>query len=408
MIARGLLLAIAIALGAGGAAEAFERGINVNPWFTKPRAQKPGSKPVVFADPAYPAYTAESYRADLEKIAAAGFDFIRVPISPGPFLPMDPDKRRAAFANIRTVLETARAQGLDIMLNIHAGSTVSYAAIAADEGLREQYIASLLDLIAVMGDLGFEHVLFETINEPSSVCDDPVWPIFQRQILEAVAAASDEARMVVTGSCWSAIDGFVLLDPAELPLDPERLYYTFHYYSPYVFTHQGNSWSGDPGNRVVTGLAWPAARGDLESARARILEVAPKTEGYARFGEAATRQALDLADRYYASNAGPDFIATDFDRVADWARAHDIPADRIILSEFGVLKRERKWQGADIDSAARWVGAVRQAAEARGMPWAMWSYDEGMALTVADRDIRWHGELVEALGLKSPEAEPIP
>ena len=396
--------AMIAALAAGPASAFSGPGINVNPWFTKPGIEGTWSatdrSTWQYADPPFPAFTPDSYRADLEQIAAAGFRFIRAPISPGPLLAMDGDARRAALSNIRTVLRTARAQGLDVIVNLHAGSLMSYDEIVRDEASRQTYIEALIDLVTVMQDLGPEHVLYETMNEPTGACGDEDWSRFQARILEAIATAHPDARMIATGACWGAIGGLTALDPA--PFDSPRLYYGFHYYSPWVFTHQGNTWSGKPGNRVMTGLVWPAALGDLAETEEHIRAIAPQTQAFARYGEDSVDQAIALARDYYEAGPGPAFIKQDFDRVAAWAEKNSIPRERILLGEFGVLKRERKWQGADMDSAARWIRTVRQEAEAHGMPWAMWSYGEGMALTVGERDLRWYGEIVDALGLHRP------
>lgn len=384
----------------------FRKGINLNPWFTKPAIVGTWSRDPVadftYPPEPFPTFSSLSYAADLAKMRAAGFDFVRAPISPGPFLAMTRDARVAAFENIGEVLATARSSGLDLMIELHAGSMISYERIVGDARLRAIYVETVLDMISVYSRFGFEHTLFETINEPSTDCGDPDWEEFQREIVGAVTTRFPEARLAVTGSCWSSVNGLVALDVSDLPVARDNLYATFHYYSPFSFTHQGNTWAGDPGNQLATGLVWPADGGDPEGAIARIRADAPRAENFEIFGQAGIEDAIRVARDYYASGAGPDSISSDFDRVTDWARAAGVPADRIILGEFGVLKRERKWLGADDASAARWIAAVRGAAEARGFGWSMWSYDEGMALTVANGSLVWHQHIIDALGLAMP------
>lgn len=383
------------------------KGINVNPWFRKPAIvgtwdrAKPDSW--TYGIPPFPKFDQNSFRDDLSSLQLAGFNLLRVPIHVGPFMTMDPAQRRAALENIGTVLDTALSFKFTLLIDYHTSEPgiSDYLEIVKDSQSRNAYISAMLDLVEIIGKKSENSIIFETINEPSTACNDDVWPTFQKQIVESVIEKFPNTRLAVTGSCYSDVDSFAELRPSDYPVDAKNLFFTFHYYKPYTFTHQGNSWSGDPQQRYVTGLSWPASKGNFNTARNDILKTYKDSDAYATYGEAPLEDAFLLARKYYESDPDEQSINRDFDKISQWAKRNQIPPSNIILGEFGVLKREGKWFGADVESAARWTKAVRGRAEASGFAWAMWSYKEGFALAENEDTSTLNPLLLDALGLKN-------
>jgi endoglucanase len=99
---------------------------------------------------------------------------------------------------------------------------------------------------------------------------------------------------------------------------------TFHYYSPFEFTHQAAEWVR--GSRKWKGTTW---------------------QGTQRQEEA---------------------LGKDFAKAAAWGRKNRRP---LFLGEFGA------YSAADMDSRARWTRAVAREAEKHGMSWAYWEFGSG-------------------------------
>jgi endoglucanase len=128
----------------------------------------------------------------------------------------------------------------------------------------------------------------------------------------------------------------------------DALVATFHYYSPFRFTHQGASW--------IDGAAtWRGTRWGSEADRARVRD--------------------DLGD------------------AAAWARAAGVP---LFLGEFGTLET------APLDDRADWTQCVRETAESLGIGWCLWDF--GTDFGAYDPDARaWREPLLPIRASNVPD-----
>jgi endoglucanase len=140
--------------------------------------------------------------------------------------------------------------------------------------------------------------------------------------------------------------GLLKMRPGEippLPADDRNIVVTFHYYSPYRFTHQGATFSKI---RDVHGVTW---------------------------GDSADRQTLH----------------EDFDRFARLAAAAQRP---MLLGEFGAYDKS----GTPVELRAAWVGAVACEAERHNFSWSYWQFRGDFALWDQAADA-WVQPIKEAL-----------
>ena len=245
-----------------------------------------------------------------------------------------------------------------------------------------------------------DKIIFETINEPTGACGDKKAVKFQVELIARLIKRHPNLKISVTGACYSHFRSLLTLDPKAFLVPQKNLYFTFHYYSPFSFTHQGNTWSQPPALQYVTGLPWPARRCKLGKIVKEIKASYRKTEAYKRYGDALLGKAAKTVKKYCWSGVGKRAIKADFEQVRQWADRMGVPRSHIILGEFGVLRREGKWKGARLKSAARWVKAVRKEAEASGFAWLMWNYKNGFSLVKSDRPGDFYPEIISGLGLK--------
>ncbi len=81
----------------------------------------------------------------------------------------------------------------------------------------------------------------------------------QVELLRTARAAAPQLTLVASGACGSMIAGLEALDPARL--GDANLIYTFHFYEPYVFSHQGAPWmTSEPMYRYLNAVPWPGRR----------------------------------------------------------------------------------------------------------------------------------------------------
>ena len=126
----------------------------------------------------------------------------------------------------------------------------------------------------------------------------------QSELLRTARLAAPNLTLVATGACGGMIAGLESVDPAVIA-DPNVLY-TFHFYEPYVFSHQGAPWmSGEPIYRYLNAVPWPASAGSKQrtlgavTARMAADVATPATE---KREIAAT--IARVVDEYF--NADPD------------------------------------------------------------------------------------------------------
>ena len=101
--------------------------------------------------------------------------------------------------------------------------------------------------------------------------------------------------------------------------------------------------------------------------------------------QAKTKARHDL-ESYRASSFDRAHIASDFDRVARWAREHSVPAHRVLLGEFGVMDSAQRAGAARQADRLRWLSDVREEAEAHGFAWAAWVHSGSLGFSLVERD----------------------
>jgi endoglucanase len=251
--------------------------------------------------------------ATLDTAVRLGFDSIRVPIRWSARAEAEPPYRIEPdfIDHVRWVIAEARERGLLVIVNVH-----HYKELFDDPDGHEDRMTALWTQIASALRDQPDDVLLELLNEPHANLTPERWNALLPRLLDAVRTSNPTRPVLVAPGQWNQIDQ---LERLRLPDDP-NLIVTIHYYEPFRFTHQGASWI-KLNTQEWLGTPWNATPEE--------------------------RAAID----------------EDFDRAAAWGRAHGRP---LHLGEFGAIFK------ADDDSRERWTRYVRQAAEARDIPWTYW------------------------------------
>ena len=392
-------LACAVAPAAAGRAKplALRRGVNAFPWF-----QLTNEYPAPRKDYAWPPFQ-ETRPApgaeDLASLRRAGFDFLRVPVDPGPFLAASPHDRAALLDELANAVTLCVAQDLNVVVNVQAnGGTHYWTPARLTGGTDAPEFAAYLKLVGdIAARLPEKRAALEPINEPIGACASSQTREVRKALLAGARAANPGLTLVASGGCGSLIQGLADFDAAEVAAFGPILY-TFHFYEPYLFTHQSASWMGERFYRTLTGVSWPGAAGSFDSAmretRARVEAMVPKSERDAVLGE--TEKVLKV---YYDAAPARPFVDLYLGAAAKWARGHGLNASEVLLGEFGALKNDARNSGARAPDRARYIRDVRESAEAFGFPWAFWCLFDSMGL-MDERTRALDPEMVAALGLR--------
>jgi endoglucanase len=287
--------------------------------------------------------------ADIDWIAAQGFDHIRYPLDGRLVWRADGTLDEAKLAPLVRALHETRDRGLGAVLDLHFlpggvfQKDVQDPAIYSDPRARGEAAACwarLAERFAAEGD----YLRFELINEPLASHNEQLNEL--NDVLIAAIRAVDRERVLYVTTNRSS--SFATLMDLRVPSDPHTAI-LLHYDEPMVFTHQRASWKQCPPDMPL--VEFPSRVPDLR----RLFP--PDHFAY-------------LASLTELSEKG---IEADFLKAAVWLREH-APGREIYLGEFGVNEL------APALSRANYIRAVSQAASQRGWGWCVWSYNGGMAV----------------------------
>ena len=384
-----LLLAAALAPAPGEAAAfSMKRGLNLDIWVTWPTEDRWAEEDVLLP---YPEWRRNLGQADLEALKAAGFDFLRMPVDPAPFLSAKTRGFRQRL--LQSVVESARLvnkAGLKVVVDMHLIPTggvrgPGMSEVMDDPEVFDRYVDLVRTMAHALADEDPAQVAFEPMNEPVLDCDSDgtnLWPDRLQRLYAAARASATRLTLVLTGACYSGAEALAKVDPKPIPDD--NVIWTFHAYDPFLLTHQGATWTGDF-IQYVTGLPYPpyaVPRGELDAAlekiRRKIRDEAPwaRRDGMLSYLDEQIA-TMDTKEKLDALMEQPFAI------VAKWARANGIAPGNIYLGEFGMIRQE--YGNPYVVPAAQRAAYVKDMighAEKHGFAWSIWEY--GGAFGIVD------------------------
>jgi len=410
VLAAGLVPFVRPARADSAADLTLHRGVNAWPWFSLTR-EYPAPRTDYGLPPFQPERPVPTQR-DLARLRAAGFDFLRLPVDPGPFLALSGAARAGLLRDLMDAVAAIRDADLAVVVNVQANGATHhwnpdnlYASPRAP--LYPAYRGFVAELAGRLGAMWAGRIALEPVNEPPQACGATTWTALQDELLGLARREAAHLTLVAGGACGSMVPGLVALDPAPLARFAPLLF-TFHFYEPYLFSHQGAPWMREPVYRALNAVPWPASAGSLERTLAAVrrrmdadtaLAAPAKAEAYA-----ITKAKLA---EYFAAQPDRRFVAHHLSAVRDWADRHGIPAHRILMGEFGALRSDARYVAAGAADRARYIRDVRETAEADGFAWAFWNLFDGMGL-MDDATRRFDPAIIDALGLALPKGEGAP
>lgn len=394
------LCAVAAAAQPAAAAMAFRRGIGIShvmAW----AAIAPGPSHE-FVYPPFTDVSDAQFSAQLQTLRRTGFDFVRLAVDPGPFLQFHGARREALDHMLIDRVKLILACGLAVIVDFHPSDMQpDYTASALTAGTATPLFAAYQQLLertaGLLGALQSGKVALELMNEP------PVQPgVWQPMLESAYAAARSRApnlTLVLEGGDEASAGGLMAMQTVLFAKDPAVLF-SFHYYDPYQFTHQGASWNPA---RYLADVPYPARVRPLDSSLAATAASIGESALSEPQKSLAFQDAQERLEDYRASGFDAETIADAFKRIASWARSQGIADSRILLGEFGARRTALQLMGARAAERAQWFHDVTKAAEANGFGWAVWAYrgGGGFALSPDPTNDDIEPDIAQALGLKA-------
>ncbi len=309
----------------------FTRGVNLTGWF-----QAENARQIQFAK-----YT----KQDLVQIKSLGCDAVRLPINlhfmtnGAPDYVIDP----LFFDFLDQVVDWAEELQVHLLLDNH-----SFDPNVDTQPSVELVLLKVWPQMAEHYKNRSNYVYYEILNEPHGI-STAVWCQIQQKVIYAIRAIDTKHTIVVGPSGYNSYN-----ELNNMPVYTDnKLIYTFHFYDPFMFTHQGATWTSYM--QDVSGVPFPfdAARMPATPVSTRGTWVESALNNYKSDGTVAkVKQLLDVA--------------------ANFKTARNV---NVFCGEFGVYI-----PNSPHSDRVYWYDVVRKYLEEKGIPWTIWDYQGGFGL----------------------------
>jgi endoglucanase len=383
----------------------LKRGLPTDIWLSWPSSADLTQAKFVDVFPEY----RRAFRGDeFANARKAGFDFVRLPIDPAAFLAnKDADARKKLLAGVRKAVDEILAADLKVVVDLHSiprdePGGFGTAQVVAGGALFEDYLKAVADVGAAIANYPSDKVAFEPINEPTHDCswdkadsDPDVWPAQLLRMHGVARAAAPKLSLVFSGACWGGADMLVKLDPGALK--DNNVLWSFHFYEPHIYTHQGASWTTWY-ERHVKDLHFPPDVKQKEAVLQTLkdgIAASDKSDPVKRNMSESAGYDLDL---YFDGYAVARSVQV-FEDVAAWAAKHKIDGSRIFVGEFGVVKPDAPSERY-FKSRHAFYELARTEAEKRGFAWVVWSWAGSMGISNGYSKYDFNEDALKALGMR--------
>jgi endoglucanase len=340
----------------------FHRGVNLTNWFQADNARK-----IQFRK-----YTEK----DFKDIKSLGCDVIRLPInlhgmtSGAPDYTIDP----LFISFLDSAVNWAEELQLYLLIDNH-----SFDPSVNTSPEIGQILTKVWPQLAEHYKDRSNYILYEVLNEPHGITNQ-LWGSIQQQAIDAIRSKDTKHTIIVGPSGYNSYN-----DLAQMPVySDQNLIYTFHFYDPFLFTHQGASWS-TPSMVPLTGVPFPYSQADMPVCPPSLVGtwIQSSLNNYQADGTVAKVKSL-------------------IDIAVNFRNARNI---NIFCGEFGVYI-----PNSDNVDRAFWYQTVKDYLELKSIPWTIWDYKGGFGIFKKGSTELFESDLniplLASLGFTIPEQHP--
>jgi endoglucanase len=181
-------------------------------------------------------------QADVERLAACGFDHLRFPADEVQLWNEQGVRESEGFELLEQGLGWCEQAGLRAVVDLHIVRSHYFNADAnplfAEPAEQDKFCALWADLSEALAHWPLDQVCYELLNEPKAPIDED-WNELAARALAEVRANEPERIVAIDGNRVADPRGFSEL---RVPAD-ENLILSFHFYDPLLFTHYRAPWS---------------------------------------------------------------------------------------------------------------------------------------------------------------------
>ena len=341
----------------------FSRGVNLTNWF---QAASPQQIQVS-------KYTLE----DFQQIQSLGCDAIRLPINLHAMTNGAPNYRLDPLflEFLDQAANWAETLGIYLILDNHTFDP----AVGTDPNIGGVLEAVWTQMAEHYKDRS-EFIIYEVLNEPHDISDQ-LWNSIQMRVVDAIRTIDQDHYVVIGPAAWNS---FHNLD--DMPIYPqEKLIYTFHFYDPFVFTHQGATWTS-PSMGALAEVPFPYQASEMPTLPASLVGT-----------------WIESSFNDYQNTGTLSQLRSMIDIAVAFREARNVP---IFCGEFGTYI-----PNSPKDDRVFYYQQVREYLEEKDIAWTMWDYHGGFGLYQEGGDGLFEHDLnvplLESLGMNVPDQTPF-
>ena len=253
-----------------------------------------------------------NYQKVLDKVLLAhqlGFSSIRLPIAFNNFLNHSTNKLSTRFLKqLKTIHKLVASKNMSLIIVDFYGQANKCDDIIIDES---EHACFWRQILAEFYGLDYDHLFFDMYNDP--ILDIKKWDSSKNNLIKILRPLDLNRYWILSCSNYCDIDA---LTQMKIVLNDDKIIYSFHFFKPYEFTHQGAPW--DSAKTRLKGLPYPYSSTDMPL----------RPEG-------PLNTSLQYNYDHYFEKANKTFINQSIRRAYDWMIANKVP---VICTETGTIK----------------------------------------------------------------------
>ena len=290
----------------------LRHGINASAWFAQVYDKR--------------GYTKEHFQTwttaeDIALIKSLGFDHVRLSVNPLAMMTSHrPDEIPAEYlGHLDAAVKMILDQQLSVVIDLDPESDFK-SRLATDNSFVQEFSDFWRALARHYSTWDADRLFLEILNEPE-FNDRYRWYGVQAKLAAAIRDGAPQHTIIAAGARWSDDDELVFLEPLRDP----NVIYTFHFYEPHIFTHQGATW-GTYFWHWVKGLRYPSSPENAFKVAGSVPDAVDRL-AVIRYGQ----------DHWDASR-----VEADINQVAEWARQRGVPVvcNAVSYTHLDVYKRQ--------------------------------------------------------------------
>ena len=281
--------------------------------------------------------------SDFKLMKQLGFKSIRLPVAFS-FFESEHISDGEIFSQIDNIINKCNQYGFKVVICYHSGNLNESNYLVETKKISDLWLKITLKYLHKKNN----DLFFEIYNEPLPI-NPQIWKDAAYNIVEAIRKIDPNRTLIIGASNYNSIYELSRF----IRLADENIIYTFHFYEPFLFTHQGAPWIG---NQVATiGVAFPYSAEYFPAINPRAVN----TDGEKNYHK-------------YPKDGNEQSVNDKIGIVKAWADKYGVP---LLCGEYGVYNKY-----ADLNSRCNYIKAVRLTLAQMKIPGILWDYNSNFSI----------------------------